>query len=497
MMSKKNTLTTESGAPVADNQNSQTAGQTGPVLLQDQHLIEKLARFNRERIPERIVHARGSGAYGHFEVTQDVTKWTKAKFLNEVGKKTEVFVRFSTVAGSRGAADAVRDPRGFAVKFYTEDGNYDLVGNNTPIFFIRDPLKFPDFIHSQKYDPYTNQQEPDNVWDFFSLSPEATHQFTILFSDRGIPKSYRHMNGYGSHTFQWVNAEGEAFWVKYHFKTDQSIECLTSEQAAEIAGNSAEHHHIDLLHAIDNGNPPSWTVKVQIMPIAEAREYRFNPFDLTKVWPHGDYPIMEIGRMTLDRNPDNYFADVEQAAFAPGHFVPGIGPSPDKMLQGRLFAYGDAHRYRLGINHTRLPVNCPHATKAQNYGRDGFMRFDDNGKGSKNYEPNSFDGPLQSNENLYAPLEIHGVTGSHEWVKHKEDDDFVQAGNLYRLMDEAQRKRLVDNIAGSLSQVSRQDIIDHSIQHFSNADKEYGNRITEAVNELKKIESNQIYQRTF
>jgi catalase len=485
-MDKRNLLTTESGAPVADNQNSQTAGPSGPLLIQDHHLIEKLARFERERIPERVVHAKGSGAYGYFEVTADVTPWTKAAFLREIGKRTEVFVRFSTVAGERGSADTVRDPRGFAMKFYTEDGNYDLVGNDTPIFFIRDPLKFPDFIHSQKRDPYTNVQEPDNVWDFFSLSPEATHQFTWLFGDRGIPASYRHMDGFGSHTFQWVNAQGELLWVKYHFKTDQGIRCLTAQEAARIAGENPDHHQLDLLHAIDRGEYPSWTLKVQIMPAAEAAKYRFNPFDLTKVWPYKDYPLIPIGKLVLTRNPDNYFAEVEQAAFNPANFVPGIGPSPDKMLQGRLFAYGDAHRYRLGVNHTLLPVNAPHAVRAQNYGRDGFMRFDDNGKRAKNYEPNSFGGPQQSNEPLYGPIEVRGLAGSFAYARHPEDNDFVQAGNLYRVMDEEAKQRLVENIAGSLGRVSRDEIIERSIGYFQKADPDYGRRVAEAITALRK-----------
>jgi len=350
MESKKN-LTTDSGAAVTDNQNSRTAGPGGPILLEDHHLIEKLAHFDRERIPERVVHAKGSGAYGYFEVLADLTRWTKARFLGPVGKRTEVFMRFSTVAGEKGSADTVRDPRGFAIKFYTEDGNYDLVGNNTPVFFIRDPLKFPDFIHSQKRDPYTNIQEPDNIWDFFSLSPEATHQFTILFGDRGIPASFRNMDGFGSHTFQWVNASGEVFWVKYHFKTDQGIKCFTAEDGMHIAGETADYHQRDLLRAIDRAEYPSWTLKMQIMPTIEAAKYRFNPFDVTKVWSHRDYPLMTVGRIVLDRNPENYFAEVEQAAFNPAHFVPGIGPSPDKMLQGRLFCYGDTHRYRLSANY--------------------------------------------------------------------------------------------------------------------------------------------------
>jgi catalase len=485
-MDKRNLLTTESGALVADNQNSQTAGPSGPVLIQDHHLIEKLARFERERIPERVVHAKGSGAYGYFEVTADVTPWTKAAFLREIGKRTEVFVRFSTVAGEKGSADTVRDPRGFAMKFYTEDGNYDLVGNDTPIFFIRDPLKFPDFIHSQKRDPYTNVQEPDNVWDFFSLSPEATHQFTWLFGDRGIPASYRHMDGFGSHTFQWVNAQGELLWVKYHFKTDQGIRCLTAQEAARIAGENPDHHQLDLLQAIDRGEYPSWTLKMQIMPAAEAAKYRFNPFDLTKVWPYKDYPLIPIGKLVLTRNPDNYFAEVEQAAFNPANFVPGIGPSPDKMLQGRLFAYGDAHRYRLGVNHTLLPVNTPHAVKAQNYGRDGFMRFNDNGKRAKNYEPNSFGGPQQSNEPLYGPIEVQGLAGSFAGERHPEDNDFVQAGNLYRVMSEEAKQRLVENIAGSLARVSRDEIIERCIGHFRKADPDYGRRVAEAITALRK-----------
>jgi catalase len=476
----KETLTTESGAPVADNQRSQTAGPSGPVHIQDQHLTEKLARFNRERIPERIVHARGSGAYGTFEVTGDVTAFTRARFLSAVGKRTETFVRFSTVAGSKGAPEAVRDPRGFAVKFYTEDGNYDLTGNNTPIFFIRDPLKFPDFIHSQKPDPFTNHQEPDNVWDFFSLSPEATHMFTWLFGDRGIPASYRHMNGYGSHTYQWVNAAGERVWVKYHFVCDQGIRFLTGAEAADLAGLNPESHQHDLVTAIETGNLPSWTLKVQIMPEADAATYRINPFDLTKVWPHGDYPLIEVGRMTLDRNADNYFAEVEQAAFDPGNFVPGIGPSPDKMLQGRLFAYGDAHRYRLGINHTQLPVNAPHAAAVANYGRDGAMRFNDNGRRAKNYEPNSFDGPVQSDRPLYDGLDAAGRSGTYPW-DDREADDFAQAGVLYRMIPEDSKQRLVDAIADGLAQVSKDDIIERSVGHFRAADPDYGARVEQAV----------------
>jgi catalase len=476
-------LRTESGAPVADNQNSQTAGPGGPVLLQDQHLLEKLARFNRERIPERVVHAVGSGAFGYFEVTNpDVSRWTRMRMLGHKGKRTQACVRFSTVAGSRGAPDSVRDPRGFAMKFYTEDGNWDLVGNNTPVFFIRDPLKFPDFIHSQKYDPHTNEQEPENVWDFFSHSPEATHQFTWLFGDRGIPASHRHMDGFGSHTFQWVNAKGERVFVKFHLKTNQGIRCLTSEQSARVAGENPQAFQQDLRKAIERGEHPCWTLKVQVMPDADVAGYRFDPFDLTKVWPHADYPLIEVGRLVLDRNPDSYFASVEQAAFDPGHFVPGVGPSPDKMLQARLFAYGDAHRYRLGVNHVQLPVNAPQgvAGGTANYGRDGAMRFDANGVRTKNYEPNSFDGPRQTGEPLYAGL-AGGLSGSHAPVRHAEDDDFVQAGMLYRLMPEDARQRLVANIAGNLGQVTRDDIVTRSIGHFRNADSEYGGRIEAAI----------------
>lgn len=488
MANTGNTLTTESGAPVADNQNSQTAGVGGPVLLQDQHLLEKLARFNRERIPERVVHAVGSGAYGTFEVTNpDVSNWTRMAMMSEVGKRTEVFARFSTVAGSKGAPDSVRDPRGFSLKFYTEEGNWDLAGNNTPVFFLRDPIKFPDFIHSQKVDPFTNQQEADNVWDFFSHSPEATHQFTWLFGDRGVPASYRHMNGYGSHTFQWVNAAGERFWVKFHFKTDQGIETLTSEESARVAGENPQAHQSDLVQAIERGDYPSWTLKVQVMPEADAPGYRYNPFDLTKVWPHEDYPLIEIGRLELNGNPDNYFADVEQAAFDPGNFVPGIGPSPDKMLQGRLFAYGDAHRYRLGINHTQLPVNAPKgvAGGANNYGRDGAMSSQGNGGRSKNYEPNSFDGPVQTNEPLYVGIAGSGVSGATPNPAHAEDDDFVQAGALYRIMSEGEQQRLVDNLAGSLAGVSREDIIARSIGHFRAADPGLGARLEAAVKERR------------
>ncbi len=478
-------MTTEAGAPLADNNQSEAAGVGGPLLIQDQVLLEKLAHFNRERIPERVVHARGAGAYGTFTVTQDVSRYTRAAFLNGVGKETETFLRFSTVAGNLGAADAVRDPRGFALKFYTEEGNYDLVGNNTPVFFIRDAIKFPDFIHTQKRDPYTGSTEMDNVWDFWSLSPESVHQVTWLFGDRGIPASYRHMDGFGSHTYQWVNAEGEQFWVKYHFKTDQGIKCLTQEEADVLAGKDPDSHQRDLRESIERGDFPSWTVYVQIMPAAEAATYRFNPFDLTKVWPHADYPRIEIGKLELNRNPDNVFAEVEQSIFSPAHFVPGIGPSPDKMLQGRLFAYGDAHRYRVGINADNLPVNRPHATEARNNNRDGYAYDGRHGR-QKNYEPNSFGGPTQTGQPLWGPVQVSGVTGEWETPRHAADDDFVQAGNLYRLMSDEEKDRLIANLAGALADVTHDHIIERAIANFAKADEDYGKRLTVAVAELRE-----------
>lgn len=488
--STKPTLTTEGGAPVTDNQNSQTAGAGGPTLLQDHYLIEKLARFNRERIPERVVHAVGTGAYGYLEITNpDVSKWTRMRAFETVGKKTEMFIRFSTVAASRGGPDLARDPRGFAMKYYTEEGNWDLVGNNTPIFFIKDGIKFPDFIHSQKQDPYTNRQEPDNVWDFFSHSPEATHQFTWLFGDRGIPASFRHMDGFSSHTYQWVNARGERFWVKFHFKTDQGIKCFTSEEAAILSGQDQQYCHHDLYAAIERGEFPSWTVKVQVMPEADAATYRIDPFDLTKVWNYRDYPLIPIARLTLNRTPDNYFGETEQSAFDPAHFVPGIGPSPDKMLQARLFGYGDAHRYRLGVNHTRLPVNEPKAVQggANNYGHEGAMKFDSRNGREKNYEPNSFNGPVQTNEDLYKGIDLAGTTGHYAQVT-REVDDFAQAGDLYRLQPKDTQQRLVDNIAGSLAQVSRQEIIDRSVSYFTRADAEFGRRVAEGIAARRQAE---------
>jgi len=472
-----NRLTTSWGAPVGDNQNSITAGNRGPTLLQDVHLLEKLAHFNRERVPERVVHAKGAGAHGFFEVTNDVTKYTKANLFSEVGKRTPLFIRFSTVAGENGSADTVRDPRGFAVKFYTEEGNYDIVGNNTPVFFIRDAIKFPDFIHTQKRDPQTHLKNPNAVWDFWSLSPESLHQVTILMSDRGIPATLRHMHGFGSHTFKWTNAEGDGVWIKYHFKTEQGVKNISPEVAAQIAGENPDYHTEDLFNAIEKGDFPAWKLYVQIMPLEDANTYKWDPFDVTKVWSQKDYPLIEVGRMVLDRNPENYFAEVEQATFSPGTLVPGIDVSPDKMLQGRLFAYHDAHRYRVGANHQALPINRAR-NEVKNYQRDGQMRFDDNGGKSVYYEPNSFGGPTETPENKQAAYPVSGVAES---VAYDHNDHYTQAGDLYRLMTEEQRAHLVSNIVGAMKPVERDDIKLRQIGHFYKADPEYGTRVAEGL----------------
>ncbi|MCR8926575.1 catalase KatA [Priestia megaterium] len=477
MTTNKNNLTTSWGAPVGDNQNSMTAGSRGPTLIQDVHLLEKLAHFNRERVPERVVHAKGAGAHGYFEVTNDVSSYTKAAFLSEVGKRTPLFARFSTVAGENGSADTVRDPRGFAVKFYTEEGNYDLVGNNTPVFFIRDAIKFPDFIHTQKRDPRTHLKNPTAVWDFWSLSPESLHQVSILMSDRGIPATLRHMHGFGSHTFKWVNAEGDGVWVKYHFKTEQGVKNLSPDVAAKLAGENPDYHTEDLFNAIEKGDFPSWKLYVQIMPLEDADTYRFDPFDVTKVWSQKDYPLIEVGRMVLDRNPENYFAEVEQATFSPGTLVPGIDVSPDKMLQGRLFAYSDAHRYRVGANHQALPINRPRS-EVNNYQRDGQMRFDDNGGRSVYYEPNSFGGPTESQENKQAAYPVSGVADS---VAYDHNDHYTQAGDLYRLLSEDERTRLVANIIEAMKPVEKKEIKLRQIQHFYKADPEYGTRVADGL----------------
>ncbi len=471
-MSKCPYMTAANGSPISDNQNSMTAGPRGPLLAQDWQLFEKHAHFNRERIPERIVHAKGSGAYGQLTITGDITKYTKAKVF-EVGQKTECFLRFSTVAGEKGAADAERDVRGFAVKFYTEEGNWDIVGNNTPVFFIRDPYKFMDFIHSQKRDPRTNLRSSAMQWDFWSHAPEALHQITILMSDRGQPASYRHMNGYGSHTYSLINAEGERFWVKFHFKTEQGQKVNANSRVAEIVGNDRESHQRDLVEAIDSGNFPKWKLKVQVMTEAQAEQTSYNPFDLTKVWPHSEFPLIDVGTMELNRNPENYFAEVEQAAFTPANIVPGIGHSPDKVLQMRVLSYGDAQRYRIGANHQHLRVNaarCP----VQNYQRDGAMRFDDNGGGAVNYEPNSFGGPVENPSVKEPPLAISGY--AYRYDHQVGNDDFTQAGNLFRIMPADEQGRLMDTIAGAMDGVPS-DILERQIGYFRKADQAYGDGI--------------------
>jgi len=478
-MSKEKKLTTAAGIPVGDNQNSLTAGKRGPTLIQDHHLLEKLSHFNRERIPERVVHAKAAGAHGVFTVTNDITKYTKAKLFSEVGKKTEMFGRFSTVAGEKGSADTVRDVRGFALKFYTEEGNWDMVGNNTPVFFIRDAIKFPDFIHTQKRMPQTNLRSHTMWWDFWSQVPESLHQVTILFSDRGIPKGIPYMNGYGSHTYSFLNAKDERFWVKFHFKTSQGIQNMMQKEADRIVGEDPDYHTRQLFEAIELGDYPKWTFKVQIMPEKDAEHYRWNPFDLTKVWPHADYPLIEVGVLELNKNPENYFAEVEQAAFSPANVVPGISFSPCKMLQARIFAYADAHRYRLGVNFESLPINRPRAAEVNNYQRDGHMRFDENGGPSVNYEPNSFGGPKADPAFKEPPLKI---SGDADWYDQKRgvDEDYIQPGDLYRLMPPDEKKRLVENIVGSLKQVPK-EIQKKMVVHFSKADKAYGDGVAKGL----------------
>lgn len=494
-MANRDQLTTSSGAPIGDNQNSLSVGPRGPLLLEDFHLIERNAQFNRERIPERVVHAKGAGAYGYLEVTADVTGYTKARLFSQVGKRTEAFVRFSTVAGEKGSADSARDPRGFAVKLYTEDGNYDIVGNNTPIFFIRDGIKFPDFIRTQKRDPQTNLKNPTAMWDFWSLSPESLHQVTILFSDRGTPRTFRHMNGYSSHAYSWINSEGGRFWVKYHFKTKQGIQNFTREEAIRVGGEDPDHATGDLFQAIERGEYPRWRVCVQIMPEADAASYRVNPFDVTKVWPHGDFPLVEFGELVLDRNPENYFQDVEQAAFEPSNIVPGIGFSPDKMLQARVFAYPDTHRYRLGANYATLPVNRPHATEARTYHRDGSMRFDGNSGPSVNYEPNSFGGPVENAEFKQEAydFEISGMAARYD---HREgNDDYTQVGNLFRLLTPDHQQRLIGNIVDSMQTVPH-DIQVRQVGHFYRADPAYGEGVARGLDlelsEIAEAESTQL-----
>lgn len=483
-MAEKKKLTTASGMPVVNNEDTMTVGPRGPVLLQDFHLHEKMAHFNRERIPERVVHAKGSGAYGTFTVTEDITKYTRAKVFNEIGKKTRVFFRFSTVGGERGSADTERDPRGFAMKYYTEDGNWDLVGNNTPVFFVKDAKKFGDFIHTQKRDPQTNLKSATMKWDFWSLNPESLHQVLILMSDRGTPKSYRNMHGFGSHTFSMINAQDERVWVKFHIKTQQGIENFTGSEAKELRGVDPDLAQNDLFNAIASGDFPKWTMYIQVMTNEQAKTFRWNPFDLTKVWPQGEYPLIKVGEVELNENPDNYFAHVEQSAFAPAHVVDGISYSPDKMLQGRILSYPDAQRYRLGVNYEQIPVNkCPYMVA--NYQRDGFMRVDGNHGAAPNYFPNSFD-DIYEDESYQQPawdLE-HDIADWYNRNAPGEDDHYTQPGNLFRLMDSEAKKNTIANIVDEMSGIDgpkRELIINRQLCHWFRADIQLGMGVAQGL----------------
>jgi catalase len=468
------TTTSDSGIPVGTDGRSLTVGPNGPTLLQDAYTVQKMQHFNRERVPERVVHAKGSGAHGFFEVTEDVTPWTSAAFLSAVGKRTPMFVRFSTVAGEMGSADTVRDPRGFALKFYTEEGNYDLVGNNTPVFFVRDGAKFDDFIHSQKRMPDTGLRSNDMQWDFWTLTPESAHQVAILMSDRGTPRSFRHMNGYGSHTYLWMNQAGERFWVKYHFKTVQGIENFTLDEAGAMVSEDPDFHRRDLWDAIAAGDAPEWRLEVQIMPFEDAAAYRFNPFDLTKVWPHADYPPITVGRMVLDRNPVNHFAEVDQAAFAPARLVPGIGLSPDKMLMARVFSYHDTHLHRIGPNYEQLPVNAPRCP-VHSYNKDGAMTFRHAGS-QPVYAPNSYGGP-QADPSKEPPVwwvEAAEI-GRYAYDLHRDDDDFGQAGALYRdVMNATDRDNLVTNIVAHASAGVSAPVQGRVIDYWTSVDRDLG-----------------------
>ncbi len=478
MKDKKKQLTTIAGAPVPDNQNAMTAGKRGPMLLQDVWFLEKLAHFDREVIPERRMHAKGSGAFGTFTVTHDITRYTKAKIFSEIGKKTDLFVRFSTVAGERGAADAERDIRGFAVKFYTEEGNWDLVGNNTPVFFLRDPLKFPDLNHAVKRDPHTNMRSAKNNWDFWTSLPEALHQVTITMSERGIPASYRNMHGFGSHTFSMINAKGERNWVKFTWVCQQGIKNLTDQEAEAIVAKDRESHQRDLIENIEKGNFPKWKLAIQVMTEKQAEKHPYNPFDLSKVWYHKDFPLMDVGIMELNRNPENYFADVEQAAFNPANIVPGIGFSPDKMLQGRLFSYGDAQRYRLGVNHHSIPVNASKAPH-HSYHRDGAMRVDGNYGSTLGYEPNSYGEWEEQPEFAEPPLKLEGA--ADHWNFREDDDDYyTQPGKLFRLMNANQQAALFGNTARAMGDAPREVKIRH-IGNCLKADPAYGKGVADAL----------------
>ncbi|MFI9555870.1 catalase [Nonomuraea endophytica] len=472
--------TDDAGIPAPSDEHSLSVGPNGPLLLQDHYLIQKMAHFNRERVPERVVHAKGGGAHGVLRITEDVSQFTKAKLFQQ-GKETPLFLRFSTVAGELGSADTARDPRGFAIKFYTEDGNYDLVGNNTPIFFIRDPQKFSDFIHSQKRRADNHLRDNNMQWDFWTLSPESAHQVTFLMSDRGTPASWRNMHGFGSHTFLWYNAAGEKFWVKYHFKTDQGIKNLTAAEADALVSSDPDHHIRDLHHAIKTGEHPSWTVNVQVMPFEAAADYRFNPFDLTKVWPHGDYPEITIGTMTLNRNPDNYFAEVEQAAFEPSNLVPGIDTSPDKMLQGRLFSYPDTHRYRIGPNYQQLPINAP-AVPVNSYNFDGPMTY--RNQHDPVYAPNSVNGPA-ADPAPYAGADYHvaGEIIRSAYTLHADDDDYGQPRALWEnVLSETDREHLVGNIVGHASAPEvTAEMKKRVVEYWSNIHKDLGQGVSQGL----------------
>ena len=478
-MTDRKTTTTDAGIAAPSDDFSLSVGENGPLLLQDHYLIQKMAQFNRERVPERVVHAKGGGAHGFFEVTEDVSQYTKADFL-QPGKRTDLFVRFSTVAGELGSNDTARDPRGFAIKFYTEQGNYDLVGNNTPVFFIRDPSKFSDFIHSQKRRADTHLRDNNMQWDFWTGTPASAQQVTFLMSDRGTPYTWRNMNGYGSHTFMWVNVGGEKFWVKYHFKTEQGIRNFSDSEAKAQASEDADFHIRDLHDSIKGGDHPVWRLEMQIMPFAAALDYRFNPFDLTKVWPHGDYPPITIGRMVLDRNPQDYFAEVEQAAFEPANMVPGIGASPDKMLQGRLFSYPDTHRHRIGTNYLQLPINQP-KNAVHSYNKDGAMRHKNSG--DPVYTPNSYDGPT-ADPSLYE-AEYYHLSGDMQRsanALHREDDDFGQPGTLYRqVLTQAERTALVNNIVGHVKAGVTDEILPRVIDYWTQVDGDLGQRVAKGV----------------
>jgi catalase len=478
-MTDRPKLTTADGRPIGDFHNSMTAGPRGPLLMQDVQLLEQMQHFNRERIPERVVHAKGSGAFGTFTVTNDVTQYTSAAFLNKVGKQTETFLRFSTVAGERGAADAERDVRGFALKFYTEEGNWDMVGNNTPVFFIRDPVKFAHFIHTQKRNPKTNMRDMNMQWDFWSQCPESLHQVTILFSDRGLPRTLRHMHGFGSHTYAMVNAKGQRVWVKFHFKSKQGIDNMTDAESAALIGKDRESHQRDLFDAIERGDYPRWRFCIQVMTDEQAQQFRWNPFDLTKVWPHAEYPLIEVGTLELNRNPENYHAEVEQSAFSPSALVPGIEPSPDKMLQARLMSYADAHRYRVGTNYQQLPVNKPRCPFA-NYQRDGAMATAENYGSQPNYFPNTESGtPVDHEQYKEAPLPLGDVTADR-YDSREGHDDYTQPGTLWRLLGEDQQNRTAKAIAGALGQ-ARQDIQIRQLGHFFRADPTYGQKVADAL----------------